>query len=128
MNTEGKIALIVEKDVGIANMIRAILGIVNVPVTHVQSVQEAEEALKQNNAGIIICEKDTPGGGGYDLLETVRANKTTIQIPFLMLIDESDKSYEKLPAEKRADRYVTKPFTAQKVMDVVKEFIVYKTM
>lgn len=128
MNTEGKIALIVEKDVGIANMIRAILGIVNVPVVHVQSIQEAEEALADNKTGLIICDKEAPGGGGYELLKTVRGNTDTNQVPILMIINEEDTSHDKLPEDKKADRYITKPFTAQKIMDVVKEFVVYKQM
>ncbi|MCB9047216.1 MAG: response regulator [Chitinophagales bacterium] len=126
MDTKDKIVLIVERDTGIANMIRAILGIVNVPVQHVQTGEGATKALKDNSVGLIICENGLPDMDGYDLLKQIRGNATTKQIPFIMLVPESDRSYEKLTQDKAADRYITKPFTARKVLDVVKEFIVYK--
>lgn len=126
MNTNKKIVLIVEKDVGIANMIRAILGIVDVAVIHVQTGTDASEQLAQNSTGLIICEKDLPDMNGYDLLNLVRSKIETSRIPFIMLIQETDASHEKLDSAKAADRYITKPFTARKVLDVVKEFIVYK--
>ncbi len=123
---EDKIVLIVEKDTGIANMIRAILGIVNVPVFHAQIGEEASEGLTDNAVGLIICEKELPDMDGYDFLKKVRNNQSTRDIPFIMLVSEADKSHEKLKQEEAADRYITKPFTARKVLDVVKEFIVYK--
>lgn len=126
MDTNEKIVLIVEKDTAIANMIRAILGIVNVPVVHVQQGNDAPEQLFKENVGLIICEQELPDMDGYELLKLVRGDAVTNQIPFIMLIPESDKSYEKLGLDKAADRYITKPFTARKVLDVVKEFIVYK--
>lgn len=126
MNTNDKIVLIVEKDTGIANMIRAILGIVNVPVIHAQQGSDALDAIQNNNAGLIVSEKELPDMTGYELLSYARNNPATSQVPFIMLINEQDKSYEKLDANLQADRYITKPFTARKVLDVVKEFIVYK--
>lgn len=126
MGTNEKIVLIVEKDTAIANMIRAILGIVDVPVLHVQQGNEASEQLIKENVGLIICEQELPDMDGYELLKQVREDVVTNHIPFIMLIPESDKSYEKLDQDKAADRYITKPFTARKVLDVVKEFIVYK--
>lgn len=126
MNQQDKIVLIVEKDTGIANMIRAILGIVNVPVKHAQLGSDALVILRENTTGLIISEKQIPDMNGYDLLMAARNNPATANVPFIMLVDEHDKSHEKLSPEKRADRYITKPFTARKVLDVVKEFIVYK--
>lgn len=126
MDAQDKIVLIVEKDTGIANMIRAILGIVNVPVVHTQRGNDAIAALKEHNTGLIISEKELPDMTGYSFLAAARNNQATSQVPFIMLIDEQDKSYEKLQPAQQADRYITKPFTARKVLDVVKEFIVYK--
>lgn len=126
MDTQEKVVLIVEKDTGIANMIRAILGIVNVPVMHTQQGNEALAAVKVSNIGLIICEKQMPDMSGYELLTFARNHPATANVPFIMLIDEGDTEHEKLDASRRADRYITKPFTARKVLDVVKEFIVYK--
>lgn len=126
MSQEEKKVLIVEKDTGIANMIRAILGIVSVPVLHARTHNEAMELLKQENIGLIICNKELNGRDGYYVLKLVRENPATNQIPVIMIVAENDRDHEKLSKEEAADRYISKPFTARKVMDVVKEFIVYK--
>lgn len=125
-NIQDKKVLIVEKDTGIANMIRAILAIVNIQVVHVQLGQDAMFELGEHNVGMVIGESIMPDMSGYDLLKFVRSNSKTEQVPFLMLIPEGDTTHENLPKEKAADRYITKPFTARKVLDIVKEFIVYK--
>ncbi len=126
MNIQDKKVLIVERDTGIANMIRAILGIVNIPVLHVQLGQDAIDELDKQPIGMIIGESLMPDMSGYDLLKHVRSNSKTEQVPFLMLIPEDETKHETLPKEQAADRYITKPFTARKVLDIVKEFIVYK--
>lgn len=126
MDKQDKKVLIVERDTGIANMIRAILGIVNVQVTHAQMGQDAITMLSENSIGLVICEKEVPDMDGYNLLKYLRAKPETAQIPFLMLIAETDNTHLSLPPQEAADRYITKPFTARKVLDVVKEFIVYK--
>lgn len=125
MNNTGKSVLIAEKDTGIANMIRAILGIVGVGVVHVQSVADAEDALETEDIGLIISDKDV-NGGGYELLSIVREREKTKQIPVIMMVRSDDKSHEKMAENKRADKYILKPFTARAVLDIVKEFIVYK--
>lgn len=124
MNTD-KSVLIVENDIGIANMIRAILGIVNVKVEHAQTVEEAELILQQNNTGLVICKRQLPDSDGYNLLQYIREGETTKQVPVIMLVSEGDNKHEQLPQEKRADRYIVKPFTARHVLDVIKEFIVH---
>lgn len=125
MNND-KIVLIVERDTGIANMIRAILGIIKVPVAHAQTGSHAMELLAQSNVGLIFCDSQVPDMNGYELLKKVRANPGTAQVPFIMIIAEDDDSRYHMKPEEMADRYITKPFTARKVLDVVKEFIVYR--
>lgn len=123
-NTKG--VLIIENDVGIANMIRAILGIIGVKTTHVFSQQEAEDALDDTLLGMIICDKYILGNNN-SFITQIREQDNTKELPVIMLVSEEEVQKEQKKPEPKADRFITKPFTAQKVMDVVKEFIVYKT-
>lgn len=125
MSTD-KHVLIVENDTGIANMIRAILGIVNVPVDHAQTGEGAEMILEKGDTGLVICKRDLPDTDAYYLLQYIRSDDDLKNIPVIMLVSEGDKKHEQLPKEKQADRYITRPFTARQVLDVIKDFIVYK--
>lgn len=124
MSTEGKIVLMIAKDVGLSNMIRAILGIVQLELVHVGSGSEAVNKLRDRDTGLIICDEELPGMTGTDMLEVVRGNENTMQIPFIMLTTKDEPKID--DPSKKADRYIKKPFTARNVLDIVKEFIVYK--
>ncbi len=125
MDTHGKIVLMIAKDVGLANMIRAILGIVQLELVHVSSGSEAVNILKEKTTGLIICDEELPGMTGGDMLEVVRGNENTRQIPFILLTTKDVPKVD--DPSQQADRYIKKPFTARNVLDIVKEFIVYKT-
>lgn len=127
-NNEKKV-LIIEKDSGVANMIRAILAIVRVPVIHVQNTADAFDVLQEERIGMIWCESNDPNPAAYNLMKEVRNNPDTKQIPFLMLVpEEKDIPPRSVVPEEKADKYIVKPFTARGVLDVVKEFIVYKNL
>lgn len=126
MDGTGKKVLIVEKDTGIANMIRAILNIVNLQVVHVQLGQDAIIEMGQQDLGLIIADNQLPDMNAHELLQYSRSNARTGQVPFLMLVPEDDTTHLQYEGANAADRYITKPFTARKVLDVVKEFIVYR--
>lgn len=124
MNNEVKKVLIVEKDTGIANMIRAVLGIINIPAIHVQLAQDAIFEMGQHELGMIIANSKVPDMDGYELMSYARGNQRTERIPFLMLVSENDSRHKNLPTEKAADKYINTPFTAKDLLDAVKEFLV----
>ena len=124
MGTDGKIVLMIARDVGLANMIRAILGIVQLELVHVVSGNDAVDVLKDKNTGLIICDEELPGMKGIDMLEIIRGNDNTKQIPFILLTSGAEPKVDD-PAQK-ADRYIVKPFTARNVLDIVKEFVVFR--
>ena len=129
MENNDKKVLIIERDSGIANMIRAILAIVKVDLVHVQQTPDAQDVLEQEKIGMIICESNAPNPAAYNLMKQVRNNPQTAQIPFLMLVpEEKDIPPRSVSPEEKADKYIVKPFTARGVLDVVKEFIVYKNL
>ena len=78
---------------------------------------------------MIICQINAPSPAAYNLMKQVRSNPQTVQIPFLMLVpEEKDIPPRSVSPEEKADKYIVKPFTARGVLDVVKEFIVYKNL
>lgn len=124
MDKQVKKVLIVEKDTGVANMIRAVLGIINIPAVHVQLAQDAIFEMGQHELGMIIANSKIPDMDGYELMSYARGNQRTERTPFLMLVAENENRHINLPPEKAADKYISTPFTAKDLLDAVKQFLV----
>lgn len=123
MDKDAKKVLIVDDDRGIANMIRAIFRIGNVDAAYASNGDEAFKLLKTENLGMIICDIMMPDISGFDVLKHVRANERTKDIPFLFLSSLSSPADIKKGLDAGADKYITKPFTARELLDIIKEFM-----
>ena len=79
-------------------------------------VQKALEILPD----IILCDSNTPGLNGYEILNTLQQINTTAVIPFIFIIENAN--YEDLRAVMRlgADDYIVKPYDLYDLLELVK--------
>jgi len=77
----------------------------------------ALEVLKENKVDLIISDWNMPNMTGLDLLKTVRGEKSTQSIPFLMVTAEAQKDNVIQAVQSGVSNYLVKPFTA----DAIKE-------
>jgi two-component system chemotaxis response regulator CheY len=77
----------------------------------------ALEVLKENKVDLIISDWNMPNMTGLDLLKTVRGEKSTQSIPFLMVTAEAQKDNVIQAVQAGVSNYLVKPFTA----DAIKE-------
>ena len=68
---------------------------------------------------LIICDVSMPGMSGYEVVEKIRANKITMNIPFIFLTAYADKSKRREGMEKGADDYLTKPYTKEELFAAI---------
>ena len=81
-------------------------------------VQGVELALK-DPPDLIICDIMMPGMNGFEVLERVRENPTTVNVPFIFLSARSDRSALRHGMELGADDYITKPFTSHELLTAI---------
>lgn len=122
---ESKKVLAITKDDWLANMIRAILNILDIQIIHSRAGIDAEEVLEEENIGLVIADHMLTDMTGRDFLKFLRKNDATSQIPLIMMVkgdyqkaDENDKY--------QPDGYILKPLEARNVMEVIRKFIVVK--
>ncbi|MCB0699143.1 MAG: response regulator [Chitinophagales bacterium] len=123
MENNAKKVLIIDDDIGIANMIRAIFRIGNVDAAYASNGRQAFKLMETENLGMIICDIMMPDISGFDVLKHVRTHEHTKQLPFLFLSSLSSPADIKRGIDAGADKYITKPFTARELLDIIKEFM-----
>jgi DNA-binding NarL/FixJ family response regulator len=68
---------------------------------------------------VILCDVSMPELDGYGVLESLRADATTVSIPFIFLTAKGDKKDLRTGMNLGADDYLTKPASADDVLSAI---------
>jgi DNA-binding NarL/FixJ family response regulator len=68
---------------------------------------------------VILCDVSMPELDGYGVLEALRADDTTVSIPFIFLTAKGDKKDLRTGMNLGADDYLTKPASAEEVLAAI---------
>lgn len=93
-------------------------------VTGVPDGASALEAIRKNPPDLVILDIMLPGGtDGFEVCRAIKENPETASIPVIIL--SAKKSIPDLERGRKAgaDAYLTKPFKAVKVMQVIEGLI-----
>src|SRR5215467_10100756 len=75
---------------------------------------------KRELPDVILCDVSMPELDGYGVLEALRANESTVSIPFIFLTAKTDKKDLRTGMNLGADDYLTKPASAEEVLNAVR--------
>jgi len=70
---------------------------------------------------IVILDVMLPNRSGFDILQDLRADQATRDLPVLMLTARGQKRDRELAERYGASRFMTKPFANSEVLDSVRE-------
>ena len=119
----------IDKDIGILvaddyaltrDMIRSILkqhGFQNIVVA--EDGKKAMERLRVDAIALVICDWNMPMMSGIEVLRAVRGDTRLKDLPFLMLTAEAYRENVKEAAEVGVTDYISKPFTAQVLIEKI---------
>jgi DNA-binding NarL/FixJ family response regulator len=74
---------------------------------------------KKELPDVILCDVSMPELDGYGVLEALRADPTTVLIPFIFLTAKGDKKDLRTGMNLGADDYLTKPASAEEVLNAI---------
>ncbi|MCI0535019.1 MAG: response regulator transcription factor [Verrucomicrobiales bacterium] len=74
---------------------------------------------KRELPDVILCDVSMPEMDGYGVLESLRADDTTVSIPFIFLTAKGDKKDLRTGMNLGADDYLTKPASAEDVLAAI---------
>jgi len=81
--------------------------------------QQAKSILKQENFDLVLCDWEMPKMSGDQLLTWVRQESSQPDVRFVLVTSRGDKEHVVQALELKANNYIVKPFTNEKLVDVV---------
>lgn len=81
--------------------------------------KQAQKKITGANYDLILCDWEMPEMSGDELLTWVRGNEPTKTLPFIMITSRGDKENVVQAIQLGVSNYVTKPFTTDKLVDVI---------
>lgn len=115
--------LLIEDEPNIIEAIRFILSRDGWRVdTHSDGIS-AVEAVHSRSPDLVILDVMLPNRSGYDILNDLKAEEATRDIPVLMLTARGQKKDRELAERLGVSRFMTKPFSNGEVLNTVRELV-----
>lgn len=120
--------LVVEDEVILRESIVEILTLENYQVLSAGDGKEALAVIQKTMPDLILCDIVMPEMDGYELLETLRANKKTAFIPFIFLTARIDRESMRQGFTLGAEEYLTKPFVSEVLLKTIRERLEHRSI
>ncbi len=112
--------LIVDDSGAIRKILQRVLIQAEIPLGKVYEAGdgvEALDALKQHPVGLILSDINMPNMDGLQLLNAVKSQPTTKNVPMVMITTEGSSTKVMEAVSLGAAGYVRKPFTAEQIKE-----------
>lgn len=118
-----KHALLIEDEPNIIEAIRFILSRDGWRVSTHETGADATEVIVRTAPDIVILDVMLPGRSGYEILDDLRADAATRELPVLMLTAKGQERDRRLAERAGASRFMTKPFSNSEVLAAMREMV-----
>lgn len=110
----------VEDERNIRELLVYTLGTTGFEAKGIRNGKELRKALKEEIPQLILLDIMLPGEDGYSILEKLKSNQETRDIPVIM-VTAKEAEYDKVRAlDSGADDYITKPFGMMELVSRIK--------
>jgi len=112
--------LIIDDEIHIRRLIAQMLELGGYQVLEAASGPEALHLIEETRPDVITCDIFMPGMTGFEVLETLKSQPATAEIPVIMLTALGQEKDTNRAMELGAADYVTKPFGTTKLAETIK--------
>ncbi|MEO9649954.1 MAG: response regulator [Roseobacter sp.] len=119
----GKHILLVEDEPNILEAMRFLLGREGWLVDTHQDGSDAAEVIRNKKPDLVVLDVMLPGKSGFDILEELRADVETQDLPVLMLTARGQSRDREMAEKAGASRFMTKPFSNAEVLTAVRDML-----
>ena len=119
----GKRVLLVEDELNIIEAIRFLLSREGWQVHTHENGADAVEVVRTLSPDLVILDVMLPGKSGFDILEDIRADETTRDLPVLMLTARGQSRDREMAEKAGVSRFMTKPFSNAEVLTAVRDLL-----
>lgn len=118
-----KKVLVIEDNVDLRSNTAELLELANYEVLVAADSNAGLIMAINDNPDIIICDIMMPGRDGYEILNELKQHHGCQDIAFIFLTSRSEKNEIRKGMESGADGYITKPFDAQDLLNILEKSI-----
>jgi len=118
-----KLILIVEDEPKSMKLVRDLLQVSGYTTIEATDGKQGVELARARKPDIILMDIMMPVMDGYTACHAIKTDEATKEIPVLMLTAMGYELNKKLAERIGADGYITKPFSRQKLLDIINQFL-----
>ena len=115
--------LLIEDEPNIIEVIRFILSRDGWHVDTHSDGKSALDAVRDRSPDLVILDVMLPNRSGYDILNDIRAQDTTRDLPVLMLTARGQKKDRELAEKLGVNCFMTKPFSNGEILETVRGLV-----
>ncbi|HEY5973148.1 MAG TPA: response regulator [Geobacteraceae bacterium] len=120
---KGSRILVVEDEESLLKLESILLTSKGYEVTGVTDGKAALQALATKKPDLVVLDIMLPDLDGFEVCRRIKENPETHKIPVLMLTAKKNSQDFARGAQVGADAYITKPFKAAKVVEMIEELL-----
>ncbi|GBD97800.1 MAG TPA: response regulator [Nitrospirae bacterium] len=119
----GKTILIVDDSASMRQLVTFALKDAGYDVIAAVDGKDAIVKLSGTKADMVVTDLNMPNMDGIELIKQIRSTAAFKFIPVVMLTTESQESRKQEGKQAGASGWLVKPFTPEKLIDVIKKFV-----
>jgi two-component system, cell cycle response regulator len=112
--------LLVDDDPLILEVLRTILDLEEFEVTTAADGHAAIAAVDRSAPDVVVCDVMMPGIDGFEVCRRLRSSPATRDLPVVLLTARDRPEDRRAGEEAGCDAYLTKPFSALQLIDVIR--------
>ena len=121
MNTQT--VLIVDDEYAIRDMLRMALELASFRCIEAENIQQAYHLIVDERPAIVLLDWMLPGGSGLELLNRLKREELTRDMPVIMLTAKTAEDNVIQGLDVGADDYITKPFAPRELIARIKALL-----
>jgi CheY-like chemotaxis protein len=115
--------LVIEDNPDILENTTEILELANYSVSNARNGKEGIAVAVEKRPHVILCDIMMPEVNGYEVLQELRKNPITKDIPFIFVTATVEKKDVLAAMGMGADGYLGKPFESEELLNLVASFV-----
>jgi two-component system, OmpR family, phosphate regulon response regulator PhoB len=115
--------LIVDDEYAIRDMLRMALEMANFNCIEAENIQQAYHLIVDERPAIVLLDWMLPGGSGLELLNRLKREELTRDMPVIMLTAKTAEDNVIQGLDVGADDYITKPFAPREMIARIKALL-----
>ncbi len=112
-----KKVLIIEDEADMCLLLNILLDGKEMEIDHVKSLAKAKEYLTETAPDVVLLDNKLPDGFGVDFVQFIKKNYPLVKV---VMISGFDPSASDVAIENGADKFLTKPFTRDQLLQSIK--------